>query len=76
IGGIRNNIPFHQVVMNNSQWIKGDYNTSFIPKYKILEQVVEHVKNTKAQSSNTKTAAAMGAVQAVIIAMNNSKTKK
>jgi len=76
IGGVRNNIPFHQVVMNNSQWIKGDYDTSFIPKYKILEQVVEHVKNTKAQSSNTKTAAAMGAVQAVIIAMNSSKTKK
>ena len=76
IGGVRNNIPFHQVVMNNSHWIKGDYDTSFIPKYKILEQVVEHVKNTKAQSSNTKTAAAMGAVQAVIIAMNRSKTKK
>ena len=76
IGGVRNNIPFHQVVMNNSQWIKGDYDTSFIPKYKILEQVVEHVKNTKAQSSNTKTAAAMGAVQAVILALNSSKTKK
>jgi pyruvate carboxylase subunit A len=73
IGGIRNNIPFHQVVMNNPQWIKGEYNTSFIPKYKILDQVVEHVKNTKAQSSGPKTAAAMAAVQAVIIAATNSK---
>jgi pyruvate carboxylase subunit A len=73
IGGVRNNIPFHQVVMNNPQWIKGEYNTNFIPKYKILDQVVEHVKNTKAQSSGPKTAAAMAAVQAVIIAATNSK---
>ena len=73
IGGVRNNIPFHQVVMNNPQWIKGEYNTSFIPKYKILDQGVEHVKNTKARSSDPKTAAAMAAVQAVIIAATNSK---
>src|SRR4030043_562651 len=64
IGGVRHNIPFHQVVMNNEQFIKGNYNTSFIPRYKILDQVVEHVKNTKAQSSTPKTAAAMAAVQA------------
>jgi pyruvate carboxylase subunit A len=73
IGGIRNNIPFHQVVMNNPQWIKGEYNTSFIPKYKIIDQVVEHVKNTKALSTAPKTAAAMAAVQAIIIAATNSK---
>ena len=76
IGGVRHNIPFHQVVMNNPQWISGDYTTSFIPKYKILDQVVEYVKETKAQSSTPRTAAAMAAVQAVIIAANNSKQGK
>ncbi len=75
IGGVRHNIPFHQVVMNNEQFIKGDYNTSFIPKYKILDQVVEHVKNTKAQSTTPKTAAAIAAIQAVIIATNNIQKK-
>jgi pyruvate carboxylase subunit A len=76
IGGVKHNIPFHQVVMNHSQWIKGKYDTSFIPKYKILDQVVEHVKNMKTSSSTAKTAAAMAAVQAVIVAMSNSKQKK
>ena len=75
LGGVRHNIPFHQVVMNNEQFIKGNYNTSFIPRYKILDQVVEHVKNTKAQSSTPKTAAAMAAIQAVIIATNSSQKK-
>jgi len=73
IGGVRHNIPFHQVVMNNPEWIKGDYDTSFITRYKILDQVVKHVKETKTQSSTPKTAAAMAAVQAVIIAANSSK---
>jgi len=73
IGGVRNNIPFHQVVMNNKQFISGNYTTSFIPRYKILDQVVEYVKETKAQSSTSRTAAAMAAIQAVIIAANNSK---
>lgn len=73
IGGVRHNIPFHQVVMNNSQWIKGEYDTSFIPRYKILDQVVQHVKEIKAQSTTPKTAAAMAAVQAVIIATNSAK---
>ena len=73
IGGVRHNIPFHQVVMNNPQFISGDYTTSFIPRYNILDQVVEHVKKAKAQSSTPRTAAAMAAVQAVIIAANNSK---
>jgi len=59
--------------MNNPQFISGDYNTSFIPRYKILDQVIEHVKETKAHSSTPKTAAAMAAVQAVIVAANNSK---
>jgi len=76
VGGVRHNIPFHQVVMNNKQWIKGDYSTSFIPKYNILDQVVEYVKETKAQSSTPRNAAVMAAVQALIIAANNSKQGK
>jgi len=68
IGGVRNNIPFHQVVMNQKQWIEGKYDTSYIPRYHILDQVVDYVKEIKSQSSSPKTAAAMAAVQAVIIA--------
>lgn len=73
IGGVRHNIPFHQVVMDFPEFIKGKYDTSFIPRYKILDKVVEHVKESKAQSTTPKTAAAMAAVQAVIIASSNSK---
>jgi len=73
IGGVKHNIPFHQVVMNNQQFISGEYTTSFIPRYKILDKVVEYVKETKAHSSTIQTAAVMAAVQAVIIAANNSK---
>jgi len=76
IGGVRHNIPFHQVVMNNQQFISGDYTTSFIPKYKILDQVIEHIKETKAQSSTPRTAAAMAAVQAVVMAANSSQRSK
>ena len=76
IGGVRHNIPFHQVVMNNKQWISGDYDTSFIPRYNILDLVVEHVKEMKAQSSAPRTAAAMAAVQAVIMAANTSQQSK
>jgi pyruvate carboxylase subunit A len=68
IGGVRNNIPFHQVVMNNEKWIEGEYDTSFIPRYKILDQVIDHVKENKTQSSTPKTAAAMAAVQTFIAA--------
>ena len=76
IGGVRHNIPFHQVVMDHLQWVKGEYNTSFIPQYRILDKVVEYVKEMKAQSSAPKTAAAMAAVQAVITAMNNQQNDK
>jgi pyruvate carboxylase subunit A len=76
ISGVRNNIPFHQVVMNHQQWRSGSYDTSFIPQYHILEQVVQYVQETKAQSSGPKTAAAMAAVQAVIIAANSDKQQK
>lgn len=76
IGGVRHNIPFHQVVMNNEQWISGKYDTSFIPRHKILDQVIENVKEMKAQSSTARTAAAMAAVQAVIMATNSLKQRK
>jgi len=75
IGGVRHNIPFHQVVMNNEQFIQGKYDTSFIPRYKILDQVIEHVKEQKAHSSGPKTAAAMAAVQAVIVAASGQQGK-
>jgi len=70
IGGVRNNIPFHEIVMKNEMWIKGAYDTNFISRYKILDQVINYVKEKKTVSSTQKTAAAMAAVQAVIIASN------
>ncbi|MBU0496659.1 MAG: acetyl-CoA carboxylase biotin carboxylase subunit [Candidatus Thermoplasmatota archaeon] len=73
ISGVRHNIPFHQVVMNHPQFIKGTYDTSFIPRYQILNQVVDHVKEMKTQSTGPKTAAAMAAVEAVIIAASNTQ---
>ncbi len=71
IGGVRHNIPFHQVVMDNPKWREGTYDTSFIPRYQILDQVIEHVKTLKSQSSGPKVAAAMAAVQAVNVAMGS-----
>jgi pyruvate carboxylase subunit A len=71
ISGVRHNIPFHQVVMDNSQFKEGTYDTSFIPRYDILNQVITHVKDMKSQSTSPKTAAAMAAVQAVMIAATN-----
>lgn len=73
IGGVRHNIPFHQVVMDNPQWKKGTYDTSFIPRYQILDQVIEHVKTLKSQSSGPKVAAAMAAAQAVTMTMNSAR---
>lgn len=76
IGGVRHNIPFHQVVMDNPKWIKGTYDTSFIPQYQILDKVVEYVKSQKAQSSSPKVAAAMAAVQAVNAGLASQKGEK
>lgn len=75
IGGVRHNIPFHQVVMDHPAWQAGDYNTSFIPKYNILEQVVKTVQETKVPSQTPKAAAAMAAVQAVMMAANSQPPK-
>ena len=72
ISGVKHNIPFHQVVMDNPYWIKGEYDTSFIQRYKILDKVVNFVKETKSNSSGARTAAAMAAVQTVIMSSNSS----
>ena len=72
ISGVKHNIPFHQVVMDNSYWINGEYDTSFIQRYNILDQVVNFVKETKSKSSDKRTAAAMAAVQTVIMSSNSS----
>lgn len=68
IGGVRTNIPFHEVVMNHEKWIKGEYDTSFIPKYKIMDRVIEYVREQKDKSSLPKVAAIAG-VQAYISSM-------
>jgi pyruvate carboxylase subunit A len=73
IGGVRHNIPFHQVVMDHPQFIKGKYDTSFIPRYEILPKVVDYVKEMNSQSSEPKVAAAMAAVQTVNIALSQRK---
>jgi pyruvate carboxylase subunit A len=70
IGGVRHNIPFHQVVMDHPQFIKGKYDTSFIPRYEIIPKVVDYVKEINSQSSEPKLAAAMAAVQTVNIALS------
>jgi hypothetical protein len=62
--------------MNNPQWRTGEYDTSFIPRYNILDQVVKYVQETKNQSSGPKTAAALAAVQAVIMASTGGQQKK
>jgi pyruvate carboxylase subunit A len=66
IGGVRNNIPFHEVVMNDQAFIKGTYDTSYIPRYNIMDRVVEYVKEKKAHGGTKKVAAAMAAVEAVV----------
>jgi len=73
IGGVRHNIPFHQVVMDDPYFVKGEYDTSFIPRYNILDKVITHVKEMKSQSSGPKVAAAMAAVQAVNVSMSQGK---
>jgi len=66
IGGVRTNIPFHEVVLEHPAFVKGEYTTSFIPRYNILEKVVEYYKLKKSQQGGAKRAAAMAAVEAVI----------
>jgi pyruvate carboxylase subunit A len=60
IGGVRTNIPFHEIVMNHEQWITGEYDTDFIPKYGILDEVIKYIKERKGHSSSKKVAAIAG----------------
>jgi pyruvate carboxylase subunit A len=68
IGGVRTNIPFHEVVLEHPNFVSGDYTTSFIPRYNIMDIVVEYYKEQKAQQGGAKRAAAMAAVEAFIAA--------
>jgi pyruvate carboxylase subunit A len=60
IGGVKTNIPFHEVVMNHPQWLIGDYNTSYIPQYKIMDKVIQYIKENKTGSALPKVAAIAG----------------
>ena len=75
IGGVRTNIPFHEVVLEHPNFINGDYSTSFIPRYNIMEKVVEYYKMKKSQQGGAKVAAAMAAVEAVIAGAAQNQNK-
>lgn len=68
IGGVKTNIPFHEVVMNDSVFKAGIYDTSYIPNNNIMDKVVKYIEEQKAQGGNKKIAAAMAAVEAVVAA--------
>ena len=44
ITGIKTNIPFHEVVLRNDYFLKGDYTTHFIQERNILEDVKNYLK--------------------------------
>ena len=64
--GVRHNIPFHEVVMGEPVFNGGTYDTSYIPRYKILDKVVEYVNARKQARGGAKMAAAVSAVGAYI----------
>ena len=64
--GVRHNIPFHEVVMNEPVFNGGTYDTSYIPRYKILDKVVDYVNARKQAGGGAKMAAAVSAVGAYI----------
>lgn len=43
IAGIKTNIPFHEVVLNNKYFIEGNYTTHFITEKNILTDVKEYM---------------------------------
>ena len=45
IGGIKTNIPFHEVVLNHAQFLKGEYTTHFIEEHDILSEVKKYLGN-------------------------------
>ncbi|HEQ79252.1 MAG TPA: acetyl-CoA carboxylase biotin carboxylase subunit, partial [Euryarchaeota archaeon] len=72
IGGIRTNIPFHHVVMNDSVFRSGNYTTSYIPRYDLMNRTVKYIEEQKALTGGgKKVAAAMAGVQAQISAINS-----
>ncbi|MCK4718749.1 MAG: acetyl-CoA carboxylase biotin carboxylase subunit, partial [Thermoplasmata archaeon] len=73
ISGVRHNIPFHEVALEEPAFIEGNYATSFIPRYNLMEKVVAYVNEQKAQGSGPKNAAAMAAVGAVINAASQNQ---
>jgi pyruvate carboxylase subunit A len=46
IAGIKTNIPFHKVVMNNPYFLKGDYTTHFIEEHGVLEDVKRYLESS------------------------------
>jgi pyruvate carboxylase subunit A len=68
ISGVKTNIPFHEVVLNNPNFIAGNYTTAFIEKEKIGPQVQEYVKVRKGPSQAAKIAAIAAAMEAVVAA--------
>ncbi len=45
IKGIKTNIPFHEVVLNNEYFVKGDYTTHFIQERNILNDVKKYLES-------------------------------
>ncbi|MEM4728481.1 MAG: acetyl-CoA carboxylase biotin carboxylase subunit [Thermoplasmata archaeon] len=66
ITGVKTNIPFHEVVLNNPNFLAGCYNTSFIEKENILTQVQEYVRTRKGAAQEQKVAAISAAMSAVM----------
>jgi pyruvate carboxylase len=65
---VKTNIPFHEVVLSNPNFLSGNYTTAFIEKEKILPQVQEYVKVRKGPSQAAKIAAIAAAMEAVVAA--------
>ncbi|MEM2976804.1 MAG: acetyl-CoA carboxylase biotin carboxylase subunit, partial [Thermoplasmata archaeon] len=66
ITGVKTNIPFHEVVLNNPNFLAGCYNTNFIEKENILTQVQEYVRTRKGAAQEQKVAAISAAMSAVM----------
>ncbi len=66
ITGVRTNIPFHEVVLNNPSFLTGCYNTGFIEKEGILALVQEYVRSRKSAAQGQKVAAVSAAVGALL----------
>ena len=60
------------VVMNDDVFKSGNYTTSYIPRYDMMNRTVKYIEEKKAnEGSGKKVAAAMAGVQAQISAMNS-----